>query len=132
MRNKKVIILIVLSLAAVFSLIYGIASSSRTKYKPSLEEKTGAEGIQSVEGSFRHAKRSGYEYWGRTPFSLAPIKAFQGLILEGIVWDNDKPVAIINGSVVKIGDTIDEHIVVDIKPDRVILNDGSKEFELKL
>ena len=126
MKNNKLIVLMVLSVVAVFSLIYGVSSSSRTKPVP-----PPAEPQISVIGS-RHAKRSSYAYWGRTPFSLAPVKAYQGLILEGIVWDKNKPAAIINGSVVKVGDTIDEHIVVDIKRDRVIISDGSKEFELRL
>ena len=48
------------------------------------------------------------------------------------MWDKEKPIAIINGEIIKVGDNVGGNIVVDIKQDRVILNDGAKDFELKL
>lgn len=72
----------------------------------------------------------------RDPFSLAPIipleKYSSGIYLNGILWDKSCPMAIINDQIVKIGDTVSGKIVVDIKQDRVILNDGNKDFELRL
>ena len=52
--------------------------------------------------------------------------------LSGIVWDKDNPTAIINNKIVKIGAEIAGSTVVNIKEDRVILNDGIRNFELKM
>ncbi len=72
----------------------------------------------------------------RVPFSLAPItpldKYSSGIYLNGILWDKTSPMAIINDQVVKRGDTVSGKIVVDIKQDGVILNDGTKDFQLRL
>jgi len=48
------------------------------------------------------------------------------------MWDKEKPMAIINGEIVKIGGNVSGNTVVDIKQDRAILNDGAIDFELKL
>lgn len=46
------------------------------------------------------------------------------------MWDKEKPLAIINDAIVKIGDKVSGNIIVDIKQDKVILNDGTNDFEL--
>ena len=72
----------------------------------------------------------------RDPFTAAPIvseKTLQaGVDLTGILWDKDKPLAIIDGNIVKKGASIGNKTVVDIKKDRVILSDGKELTELKL
>jgi hypothetical protein len=72
----------------------------------------------------------------RDPFSAAPIIKAQtpsaGLKLNGIVWDEERPQAIINDEVYMIGESIDQVIIVDIQKDKVVLNDGTKIFELNL
>ena len=60
------------------------------------------------------------------------IKEFTGLSLNGIVWDEENPKAIINGAIIGIGDKLGVNTIVDIKKDRVILNDGAADFELIL
>ena len=54
------------------------------------------------------------------------------LSLNGIIWDKKNPKAMLGDAFVKKGDTVGGNKVVDIKKDRVILNDGSKDFELNL
>ncbi len=54
------------------------------------------------------------------------------LNLAGIIWDKDKPLALINNDVVGVGDYVKGNIIVSIKNDRVILNDGVKEFEIRI
>ena len=137
MRDKKLVILIVLSIFAVISLIYGIVASSKGKVKkaPTVTgENLQQASSQELVFSERRAKRSKFTSWKRNPFTLQKTssKAFKGLVLSGIMWDKGKPLAIINGEIVKIGDNVSGNIVVDIKQDRVILNDGIKDFELKL
>lgn len=73
--------------------------------------------------------------WGRCPFSGKVYTSRQegpvSLKLSGIIWDSKNPLAMINERVVKVGDTIAGNTVVEIKHDRVILNNGSSDFELK-
>ncbi len=72
----------------------------------------------------------------RDPFTTAPIiseKNMQsGFALTGILWDKVKPMAIIDGDVVKKGGRVGNKVVVDIKKDRVILSDGQDLFEVRL
>ena len=72
----------------------------------------------------------------RDPFTAAPItseKSLQsGVDLTGILWDKDKPLAIIDGDIVKIGARVGNKTVMAIKKDRVILSDGAVLSELKL
>ncbi|MFA4842480.1 MAG: hypothetical protein WC658_01425, partial [Candidatus Omnitrophota bacterium] len=129
----------ILGLLAIFSLIYGIVTPSKTRRQSQARESD----IQSVRkvsltgepiSTQRVAKRTNYTSWGRNPFTLhkTSSKAFKGLILDGIMWDKEKPMAIINGKIVKIGDNVSGNIVVYIKQDRVILNDGAKDFEVRV
>ena len=72
----------------------------------------------------------------RDPFTAAPIvseKVSQsGVDLTGILWDKDKPLAIIDGEIVKKGERGGSKTIIDIKKDRVILSDGAVLSELKL
>jgi len=73
---------------------------------------------------------------GRDPFVYRPMITRQetgsGFRITGILWDENSPQAIINGKVVSIGDKVGANMVIDIKQDGVILNDGFSDFELKL
>jgi len=126
-----------LGIIAVFSLFYGIFNPSRTK-RNLLTKDTGFQKTIVTEKGIifltRRAKRSNYSSWGRNPFLIsgAPIRRFGGFTINGILWDKKNPLAIINERIVKIGDKIDGNTVVNIKQDRVILNDGSKDIELLL
>lgn len=133
MRNKKLIIAIALCITAVFSLLYGILSSPRAKRLEADIQK--AETVATEKEAVplaRGAKRTSFSTWVRNPFSLTPIKGYGAPILIGIMWDKENSIAIINGNIVKIGDKVSENTIVDIKQDKVIFNDGSKNFELKL
>ncbi|MBM3254925.1 MAG: hypothetical protein FJZ08_01305 [Candidatus Omnitrophica bacterium] len=69
------------------------------------------------------------------PFSgslLAPSKTSSVLSLNGILWDKTNPLAMINDEVVRVGSKIAGNKVVDIQEDRVILNNASGDFELRL
>lgn len=72
----------------------------------------------------------------RDPFTAAPIitekNTQPGFALTGILWDKIKPLAIIDGEVVKKGDRIADKTVADIKRDGVILSDGQEFIEIKL
>jgi hypothetical protein len=53
------------------------------------------------------------------------------LTLEGVVWGTDKPMAIINGIVCGVGDTVKEARIIAINQNGVLLNFKGKSFLLK-
>ena len=136
MQNKKLIVLIVLGIVAIFSLIYGIVASPKTRRSPQTTESDiqAERKVSLTEKSFltqRIAKRTKFTSWGRNPFlpkSVIPVASG----LTGILWDKENPKVIINDQVVGIGDKVDGKTVIDIKQDKVILNDGTKDIELRL
>lgn len=136
MQNKKLIVLIILSIAAILSLIYGIVTPAKVRHKfiPELQDSQGKKLTITLKIT-RDKKRTNYTTWVRDPFSpqaTSAIKSFRRPVLGGILWDEEKPMAIINDEVVKIGDKIGSNTVVDIKQDMVILSDGTSNFELRL
>ena len=83
-----------------------------------------------------------YHQGRRDPF-LLPVKRKEKvkkslpmeppqLALKGIAWDETEPLALINGLLVKEGDTIQGARIVKIDFDRVAVRYGSKKFVIKL
>ena len=69
--------------------------------------------------------------WGRDPFHPAGSSStVGGLPLSGILWDATTPMAIINGQMMQIGETIDEFRVMEILPDHVSVTDGAQTYQL--
>ena len=72
----------------------------------------------------------------RDPFISVPIVSEKSLhpeiSLTGILWDKAKPLAIIDGNVVKKGQRVGNKTIVEIKQDRVILSDGQVISEIRL
>jgi hypothetical protein len=71
----------------------------------------------------------------RDPFSFVftgPKSLRDGLELTGILWEGEKPTAIINQSFFSVGDSNDRFSVIKILQDRVVLKDRIGEFELRL
>ena len=138
MQNKKVIALIVLSALAVISLIYGAVAPSKSKFKSAAAGKQVAaapaqDAPKSAVLTARRPKRSQFKTWKRNPFASGfTASTMTELTLNGIIWNKSTPKAMIGDAIVVKGDTIGENKVIDIKPDRVILNDGTKDFELKM
>jgi hypothetical protein len=135
MENNKVTLVIILGIAAVFSLYYGITSAPKGKsILPPEEIAVYPAGGNLLPGiavpAKRQAKKTEFKAWGRNPF--LPGSAAAVLDLSGILWDEEAPKAIISGNIVAVGDKVEGNTVVDIRPDRVILNDGNKTIELKL
>ena len=134
MKNKKIIISGVLSVAAVFSLLYGILTPPKVRRRglpepADVQKKEAAITAKRIIFPMRETKRSNYSSWGRNPFSESISKP---IILTGIIWDNIAPQAVINSEIVKTGDEIYGNTVIEIKRNSVILSDGTKDFELEL
>ncbi len=138
MKNKKVIIAVILCIGAVISLIYGMTAG------PKARKRSGEEAVSRQDAAVtparrivptkRKAAKTDFVSWGRNPFTSEGVsaEAGTGLVLNGILWDNKKPLVIINDNVIGIGGKIGENTIVDIKKESVILNSGTGNFELRL
>lgn len=60
---------------------------------------------------------------GPDPFSGPSEES--GYVLSGILWDAQRPSAVINNRVVEVGDQLDGWEVVEIQKNQVILSDGA-------
>ena len=141
MQNKKLIGLIVLGIGAISSLIYGIVTPSKVRRmasKGSLHIKMQAKVTAEKSASSASVAATGgprkdsFTDWGRDPFSSGPPATVSEMVLTGILWDSSAPLAMINDNPVAAGDKIGGCTVVEIKKDRVILKDDTKDFELLL
>lgn len=73
--------------------------------------------------------------WKRCPFSgvlLSDEASMSDLRLNGIIWDETKPQALINNEPYVTGGQVGRYIIVGIFKNKVVLSDGKKEFELLL
>ena len=72
--------------------------------------------------------------WGRNPFMLPGelSESVRGLMLDGIVWDNEKPYAIINNQVLGIGDTVGRSRITAITETAVTLEEDGNAFSIQL
>lgn len=156
MNQKDIIKLSITAILAVVLILLVANSGNAVKKAQELRKKTleapelslvgRGKNDQSVVlsgsqvGKFTYKKLeevSGNLVLTRDPFSSLPASvkdkvAFNTLTLSGILFDKDKPMAIINGDVVKIGQRVGSQKVVEIKRDRVILSDGVTLSEVKL
>lgn len=155
MDKNKILTILFPFLLAVAIYVWaspGVASPrkiSRSGSKTSFENAsmTKDELKALVQGSFS-VKISDSEAvrWGdRNPFDVSALEKSAALppvvqlkkktpvyYLSGIIWNDEKPSAIINDSVVRVGSVIDAATVKSIAQDRVILNSDDKDMTLLL
>ena len=128
--DKKLVLVVLLTLLAVSSLLYGILTPSKMRRGSSAPQTQNAPAVQPQLPVERHAKKSSFIIWGRNPFSLKNTNVSTP-VLNGIAWDEKAPRAIINDQIVGVGDMIGKNKVVAIAPNSVKLNDGTQDFELR-
>lgn len=140
MKDRKLILLVALGVLAVISLIYGIVAPSRPRKGEgaSAGRSTGVLGSpkEFIPGP-RKAPKGSHALWGRNPFLPKETSLEEGslslqLVLTGIAWDPKKPRAVINDRIVGIGSVVEGNKVVVIEKNRVVLNDGVSDFELRI
>ena len=69
--------------------------------------------------------------WRRDPFTrAASIESRGGMTLSGILWDAQQPMAILNGQIVHVGETVEGYRVLEIAKDHVTVTDGSRVLQL--
>lgn len=78
--------------------------------------------------------RTEFSEWGRNPFLLEGelAQGVRGLVLNGIVWDESTPLAIINDQVLGVGSQIRNSKIIKITQMEVFLKEGDDEFILRL
>jgi len=74
--------------------------------------------------------------WGRDPFS-GKVYSFShevgaDLNLTGIIFDGKSPQALINDKIAGVGAIVSGWRILEIKPNKVTLSDGTNKIELKL
>jgi hypothetical protein len=133
MDKKRLILAVVLMVIAIFSLIRGVTHRPGGRTGPGISGSgVGVSAADMGINTKRRAARSKFDSWRRGPFVPKGSTVASSLALNGIVWDKSKPKAMIGDMIVGRGDKIGPNTVVDIMKDRVVLNDGTRDFELKL
>lgn len=76
----------------------------------------------------------------KDPFTPPVVKAIEkqdtdalaGVRLEGIIWDEKNPIAVVNDKVVGIGDVISGAKIIEIKENEVIFDVNGQRISVKL
>ncbi len=148
-EKKQIVVIIGLLVVLILVWIFVLHPPKKDKEKDMLNEETGLEFKIILEMADKYLKdKEGvqkFSYEGdNDPFSLENRKisgdvegaatvasySFEGLTLKGILWDSQKPLAIINGEVVGEGSVIKGVQVKSIKPDHVMLGVDGEEKKL--
>lgn len=98
-------------------------------------QKAGNETFYPAKAAIVEAKTETPEAGEITPAASKPAVNTQNLpvyILQGIVYDENSPFAIINGKTLRKSDTIDGFVVIDIAPTIVTLKNLKDDKELAL
>lgn len=61
-----------------------------------------------------------------------PPAELPNLNLAGVIWDESRPIAVINGRMVAVGDTIEGADIIGIDLDGVQMRYGRSEFTIKV
>ena len=133
--KKKIIVLVVLAVIAAWTWLPKLnllKSIGKEKAKPGY-----AGFFEPMPARKKNKKRTSYKDWGKNPFSaskaaIPPSVGSRGTRLGGIIYDANDVCALINDELAHKGDSVDGKKVVEIYRDRVILNDGTKDIELRL
>ena len=131
-RNSKLAIVIALVAVAIF---VWIPKDKKTEnVLASNSSITFDETIPVIRAAPR--KRTEFVNWGRNPFTFSQgeekIGSISNLTLTAIMWNDKKPSAFMNETVVSVGDKITGKTVKQIEQNKVILTDGAKDYVLEL
>jgi len=94
---------------------------------PAAETATASPATRAAQRTY-----AGTLAWSRDPFLRGGGQVSTGLNLSGIIWDHVRPMAMINGTPVTVGEEVEGFRVVDIQSDRVTLTDGTTTHQLRV
>lgn len=148
MDKKRLELIGSVALAVVFIVILTNSFMRAKRKAPSIKKRASAESAPALKAeSLFRMKREKVEKeiveksllgWGRDPFILQASGQGDegtviGLKLMGItVAEKAKSMAIINDKIVSVDSKIGKFTVLKISPDKVIVSDGEKSYELKM
>jgi len=138
--EKQILVLFVLCLVILGVWFRVILSKRvpRSLLPPQTEEKSlSGKGVFLSSGELKTLQKGRTKKeWDRNPFlAIGQEKEatyLLGLSLTGILWDEEKPLAMINNVVVGVSDTIDHYTVKEISSDTVLLERDGEPFVLHL
>lgn len=131
-NNKQLIILCVIILLFLVMLFSAVlkrrAKPSSTKIGVPLKVTQ-----QKTEDRLK-SRSSAFNNWGRDPFAVGEkaIEVSGDFILTGIIWDAARPYCIINGRVIKEGDSVLNARVLKIEKDNVSIAVGNQVRVLRV
>lgn len=140
MIKRARFIIIILMVLFMADSLFAVRSEFEAMTK--LEEKEKSEIQEKIVRPQIEYKSKGLRDPFQTPFekqftlgsgAVAPdpwAVSLSFLKLQGVVWGGKFPQAIINDRVVKIGDTIEGALIVDINRDGVVLFLDGKQYKL--
>lgn len=135
MDKKKIEIVVTIVAVLVF---LGLLSSTLSKKKDVPKQKPAATPFSSaVKAQMTREKLQDNLQWGRDPFVTAiyQVKTEVGtgsFMLSAVIWDENKPLAIINGEVVCVGDAVGGCRVIKINKDNAVIEKDGKEETIEL
>lgn len=134
MEKQKKEILITGILIVVFLVFLVSTLAKRKGVKPAPSEMPRAENNQALpifQKPDIPVPAQKELQWGRDPFALpgqgVAIQTGERFILSAVVWDENKPLAVIDGEVVKIGQQIGGYTVSKINKENVVLTKDGEE-----
>jgi hypothetical protein len=126
-RNSKLTILTFLIIVVIFIWI------PKGKKPAAVSANTSEQTMPLVSTAAK--RRSEFVDWSRNPFVWPQQQEETGKISNlkvfAIICENEKSEAMIDESVVRVGDKIAGKTVKQIESDRVVLTDGTKDYILK-
>ncbi len=131
-RNSKLTILIVLVTAAFF--VWVPKGKKIKDVSANVSSAAFDQTIPLIKAVPR--KRTEFVDWPRDPFAKLQtekeISSVSDLKLGAIMWGGKETSAVINNSIVSVGDEIADKTVKQIDKIRVILTDGTNDYVLEL
>jgi|GEM_PF-2607506 len=128
---------IFLSVAVIFLFLAGCDKAPQettqppesvpVKFKHGSSEQLKKEEVESLLNELKHKNPFSPQHFNETK-----IEGKKEIELEGIMWDNQKPFAVIDGAVVAEGDYIDGKKVINIQNESVILDNRGRQETLKI
>jgi len=123
----------------IFMLIGSLGKAHKRK-RVAAKVRTESAALLSSPVSFGRdkAKESAIKQgWGRDPFfpgstSVASDSGLAGFVLNGIVYGDDNPYALVNSDIVTIGDIVDDAVILEINEDNVVIEQDDKKYTLKV
>lgn len=124
------IILLMLGLTSAYAMRAVEGDGGKVLLLEEKEERRSvlATGVQ-VRDPFNWPQEVLFQY--QEKFAEYAASVFSELVLSGIIWNNEKPLAIIDNRVLSEGDQIREIMVVEINRDSVLLQKGMELYTLE-